>query len=60
MTQVRVDVWGKSYDITVYQKSKSVWIATGDYMGRLIVVQDRTVSTAIKRWREAANYQGNL
>jgi hypothetical protein len=28
----RVSVWGKPYEISLYRKSKSVWIAVGDYM----------------------------
>ena len=28
-----VNVWDKPYENTVYQESKSVWIAVGDYMG---------------------------
>ena len=28
-----VTVWDKTYEITVNQKSKSVWVAVGDYMG---------------------------
>ena len=28
-----VSVWGKPHKVTVYPKSKSVWIATGNYMG---------------------------
>jgi len=59
MEQV-VEVWGKRVQVSVYQKSKAVWEAVGDYMGRPIRVTDRTESTALKRWREAARYQGNL
>jgi hypothetical protein len=54
-----VVVWGKEVEITVERHSKSVWIATGDYMGKPIQVQDATQGAAIKRWREAAEYQGN-
>ena len=42
----RVSVWGKEHKITVYQKSKSVWEAVGDYMG----VNGRTEGAAVKRW----------
>jgi len=45
----KVTVWGQQYEITVAQKSKSVWIAVGDYMGESLRTQDRTASTAIKR-----------
>ena len=55
----KVTVWGQSVTVSVYQKSKSVWIASGDYLGKDITTQDRTASTALKRWKEAATYAGN-
>jgi hypothetical protein len=54
-----VMVWGKPQTIRVEQKSKSVWIAVGDYMGESIAVEDRSEGAALKRWREAATYKGN-
>ena len=54
-----VIVWGKEVRITVERRSKSVWIATGDYMGTTIQVKAATEGAAIKRWRETAEYQGN-
>ncbi len=54
-----VEVWGKSYSVFTRQKSKSVWIAVGYYMGKTIEVKDRSKATAIKRWQEAARYKGN-
>jgi hypothetical protein len=54
-----VQVWDKPYEITVYQKTKSVWIAVGEYMGERIERKDRSDSTAVKRWQEAAHYKGN-
>lgn len=55
----RVNVWDKPHEITVYQKSKSVWIAVGEYMGKRVEVKGRTQSQAISAWREAARYRGN-
>lgn len=55
----RVIVWDKPQIVGVQQKSKSVGIASGEYMGGLIQVQDRTAGAALKRWREAATYRGN-
>jgi hypothetical protein len=55
----QVTVWGKNYEVTVNQKSKTVWEAVGSYEGRTIRVNDRSESTAVKRWVEAARYQGN-
>jgi hypothetical protein len=59
MAQVTVEVWKKAYTITVHQKSKSVWIAVGDYMGERLEAQGRSESAAANRWREAARYKGN-
>lgn len=56
---VRVTVWSRPYEVTIYQKSKSVWIASGDYEGQNIQTQDRSSGSAIKRWTEAARYKGN-
>jgi hypothetical protein len=58
-TQRTVIVWGKPQVVSVDRKSKSVWIAVGDYMGEPIAVQDRSEGAALKRWREAATYKGN-
>jgi hypothetical protein len=55
----KVLVHGKPHDVEVYQKSKTVWIAVGDYMGEPIRTQDSTSGAALKRWREAAEYRGN-
>jgi len=54
-----VEVWGISYEIGVHQKSKAVWIARGEYMGKMIETKGATQSAAVLRWREAARYRGN-
>jgi hypothetical protein len=59
MAVQRVVVWGKPYEISVFSKSKTVWIATGDYMGSTLQVQSTSAAAAAKRWQEAASYKGN-
>ena len=54
----RVEVWGKPYEISVTQRSKSVWVASGEYMGDHIQTTDRSPTSAAKRWQEAARYKG--
>ena len=54
-----VMVWGKRYTVSLRQKSKNVWVASGDYLGQSLSVQDRTEGAALMRWREAAQYRGN-
>jgi hypothetical protein len=56
---ITVEVWGKEYEISVHQKSKAVWIARGEYMGKQIETKDATQGAAVLRWREAARYRGN-
>jgi len=58
MGQHRVVVWGQQYPVTTYQKSKSVWVATGEYMDESHSTEDRTEGAAVKRWREWAQYKG--
>jgi len=45
--------------IIVYQKSPTVWIAVGDYMGERIEVKGSSVTTAEKWWADAARVKGN-
>jgi len=59
MAERIVTVWGKRYTIIVEQKSKSVWVAAGEYKGELHLVKDRTPGAAAKRWVEWATYKDN-
>lgn len=52
-----INVRGKDYEVSVYQKSKTVWRATGTYEGQRIEVQDRSEQSALARWRGAATYR---
>jgi len=54
-----VAVRGRLQDIIVYQKSKTVWVATGKYMGENHQLQGSTANTAVKRWQQWATYKGN-
>jgi hypothetical protein len=54
-----VIVWGKPCDITVHQRSKTVWIARGEYMGEQLESKGSSQSSAAAHWREAARYKGN-
>jgi hypothetical protein len=59
MAEHRVTVWDRIYTVDVHKTSKSVWRAVGEYEGEHIETQDRSETTALKRWREAARYRGN-
>ncbi len=64
----QVTVWGKTYEVSVYQKSKAVWVAIG-YFDQVLVepgktaeeirVQGRSEGAALSLWRETAKYRGN-
>jgi hypothetical protein len=54
----KVQVWNEPQQVTVYQKSQSVWIAVGTYMDERIEVKGRTESQALAQWRETARYRG--
>jgi hypothetical protein len=56
--QVTVQVWDKPHVVTVYQRSKSVWIAAGNYKDKMIEVSDSSQGAAVKRWRGAATSKG--
>jgi hypothetical protein len=55
----KVIVWGNPIEVDVFQKSKSVWIASGTYLGQSFEVKDRSEQTALGAWRKAAEYRGN-
>jgi hypothetical protein len=56
---ITVSVWNERWKITVYQKSKTVWIAVGDYKGEPIEVKGSSERSAIRAWTDAARYRGN-
>ena len=53
-----VQVWGKPVEVEVYQRSKSVWVAVGIYMGERIEVTDRSRTSALGLWQRTATYRG--
>ena len=56
--QISVTVWGKAYEVQVYQKSKTVWEAAGSYEGESITAPGCSESSAIRHWEETARYRG--
>jgi|GEM_PF-2180358 len=56
-----VKVWENEEpcEITLVQKSTSVWIATGEYMGKRLQVEGRTANNAAAIWRDAAHHRSN-
>jgi hypothetical protein len=54
----RVRVWGEAIDIDVEQKSRTVWVAIGEYKGEHHETTDSSAATAAMRWVEWAKYKG--
>jgi hypothetical protein len=54
-----VTVGNTRLTVTVYRKSKSVWVAVGDHLGDPLRVQGKSEGAAIERWREAATHKGS-
>ena len=52
-------VWDKRHTISVYQKSKKVWGAVGEYMGERLEGKGSSRASAVKHWAEAARSRGN-
>lgn len=57
MTQ-DVVVWGERIELTVSQRSASVWVASGSYMGVPHQATDSSPRSAAARWREWARTKG--
>lgn len=54
-----VTVWSDRVEIDVDQKSKSVWIASGEYNGKYYEVKRQTPGAAASGWADAAKYGSN-
>ena len=55
----KVTVWSQSHTVTVYKKSKSVWMVVGDYMGQAIETKGSSADSALTVWKNAATYRDN-
>ena len=55
--ELTVQVWGEPYLVSLEQKSKTLWIAAGNYRRRRIEVQATGRSAAIEQWQNAARYK---
>lgn len=56
---VRVWEGEEPVEITVVKKSKTVWVAVGQYMGKPVSAQGRSANSAAALWRDAAHYRSN-
>lgn len=60
VTKRAVKVWegDEPCEITLVQKLQSVWIATGQYMGKSFEAQGRSATSAAEHWLIAARHEG--
>jgi hypothetical protein len=54
-----VYVAGERCVISIHQRSKTVWLARGDYHGEPIETKGSSSSAAVKAWADAARFRGN-
>lgn len=54
-----ITVWGREVEVEVYQRSKSVWIAVGSYLGGQLETKSSSSGSALRLWADAAKYRGN-
>ena len=54
-----VYVAGERYVILIHQRSKTVWVARGEYHGRPIEGTGPTPKAAADAWADAARFSGN-
>jgi hypothetical protein len=55
ITQI-VELSGKPHEVSLDEQSKTVWIATGEYMGNQLEARGHSASNAIALWRMAARF----
>jgi hypothetical protein len=52
-----VDVSGQRCSVRTYQKSKTTWVASGDYDGVRHIEESRTEGAAVEQWQKWAAYK---
>ncbi len=56
---IPVKVWETIVEVKVYQQSKSVWIAHGEYLGKSYEGKGRSANAAAASFKERARYATN-
>jgi hypothetical protein len=54
MIKYGVDVRGERMTVSVTHKSRALWVATGNFRGKVIVGQGRTEPASLRAWRREA------
>ena len=60
VTELTVKVWDEPHLIRVYRKTKSFWMAVGDYRSKRIEITARSAASAAEHWSRAACYEDGV
>jgi len=52
-----VRVFLDTCQVFVVQTRKTVWVATGEFMGRPLLVKGTSEASALRKWEELANHR---
>jgi hypothetical protein len=56
--RITVYVGEQPNDVDLHQKSESIWIASGEYMGEQTEGEGSSPAAAVKRWMEMVHERG--
>ena len=56
---IPVRVWDTTVEVTVQQRSPSVWVGSGEYLGKSYQGKGRTANAAAASVQERARYANN-
>jgi hypothetical protein len=51
-----LNILGEECEVSVTQRSKTVWVASGRIEGHYISTKDRSASSALRNWSDAARH----
>ena len=52
-----VEAYPETCQVHVYQRSKTVWVATGTFMGEPLQQTGRSEQSAVNKWKDVAEWR---
>jgi hypothetical protein len=52
-----VEAYPETCQVSTYKRGKTVWIATGTFMGEPLQQQGRSEATALRNWKDIAEFR---
>lgn len=52
-----VEAYPETCEVSTYQRGKTVWIATGTFMGESLQQKGRSEATALRNWQDIAEFR---